>query len=328
MKSLVFFNLFFTYLILRAACGKDRPPKQYVAVGDSLAAGVGADDAYKGQPQECKQTDGSYAVLFNEQIQPLNFTFLACHNATIDQVRENQVPQIPQDADLVSITAGTMNLNFTDIIQNCDLFINPDMPYLCNNPLSQAEDKATNQDVDESDLVHPDLVYKTMQFLIASIKYQAPSAMIVLLGFPKLFGSPVDTCFLHNNGNSRTVETGKDQKNLINKILDEVNDTLAAVAKTAGVKFINPDDSFNWHRYCDGKYSQNGWQPFLQYLSPQEENCLLMGGEKVMLSEKRADRNMGYLMMPCQNAWDAGYYLPNFQGHGAYKDLLKQAWYG
>lgn len=328
MKSLVTFNLFSSNLILQAICGQIGPPHQYVAVGDSLAAGVGAGDTLPGQQQGCKRTDGSYAAQFNEQFHPYNFTFLACHNATIDQVRETQVRQIPVDADLVSVTAGTMNLNFSDIIQNCDLFINPNEPFHCTDALYQAEDKATNQDVQASDLEHPATVYKTMQYLIGSIKNQAPNAMIVLLGFSKLFGSPVDKCYLHNNGNPRTIETTNDQKNWINKILDEVNDTLAAVAKNQGVKFMNPDDSFSWHRYCDGKYGQIGWQPFLQYLPPEEESCLLLGSDMVMLSEKRVNNNRPYLQMPCQNAWDSGYYLPTFQGHGAYKDLLKQAWYG
>lgn len=283
-------------LVLQIAGGNSSPPRIYAALGDSLAAGAQAGGgSFFGQPQGCEQSVQSYAVQFNYELNPGRFLFLACRNATIDQVRLNQVPKIPANADLVSITVGSMDIGFATIIENCDLYPDPAEQGLCNRALTFAESQAT-------DRAGFYAVYTSMQYLIGSIRNQAPNAMIVILGFAKPIGNPVQNCYLHNNGNPRNLETTMDQKNWLNKIIQEMNDSVAAAAKWMmgangiNVKVVDADSVFDYHRFCDAKYSPSG-TTWLQYLTTDYAS-----------------------------AWDSGYYLPNAFGHYAYKDLLKQAW--
>lgn len=290
MRLSPLFSFISSALIHHARCGNSSPPKIYVALGDSLAAGVNAGPDHLGQPPACSQSDGSYAAQFSLQNNPGQFIFLACHNTTIDQVREKQSPHIPQHADLVSFTAGTMDFGLPDLIEKCDLYPDPADQGTCNQALGYAESQATKRDDFNA-------VYTTMQYLIGSIRWQAANAMIVILGYAKPIGNPVGDCYLHNMGQPRLLETTMAQKNWLNKIFDEMNQTLGTVAKMLGAKFIDPNDSFAWHRYCDEKYSQsNGWT-FFQSLTT------------------------GY-----SGAWDTGYFLPDAMGHAAYASLLAEAW--
>ncbi|WP_077489086.1 GDSL-type esterase/lipase family protein [Sinomonas mesophila] len=86
------------------------PPTRYAAVGDSIAAGVGAG---KVLDPVCGRTDAGYAALLGAAPN------LGCGGATAEQVLAAQVPAIPRNATEVTITVGANDAGAFAVFQAC-----------------------------------------------------------------------------------------------------------------------------------------------------------------------------------------------------------------
>lgn len=285
-----------------------RPPRSYIALGDSYAAGVGAG-LYTPFPdnrthssrddRDCKRQFGGYPVQFTQEVlAPASFTYLACAPDSLRAVLANQVPMIPADAELISLTGGTVDVLLGALVHDCDIDYNFNS---CQNALYAA--KALVNDSGGAGL------RAAIWELLMGIKAHAPDALVVIIGFARFYGSPVADCVTHPG--ARWVR--QRQKDAINQLMLDVNkafmDVVNALNNAAddsqavdsrgtidgtGFLFKSPDNLFTGHRYCDGDLEQ--W--FVHY-PPDPENY---------------------------NLWEDGYFHPVEVGHRAYKVLLEEAW--
>ncbi|WP_312858443.1 GDSL-type esterase/lipase family protein, partial [Pseudonocardia pini] len=86
-------------------------PVDYVALGDSYAAGVGAGTG------ECGRTEASYPARYAVGVR--SFAFVACSGATTAGVLKDQVRAVSRDTDLVTITVGGNDVGFVPVLARC-----------------------------------------------------------------------------------------------------------------------------------------------------------------------------------------------------------------
>jgi lysophospholipase L1-like esterase len=141
---------------------------QYVALGDSYAAGTAHGCSGSGYP----------ALLGSERILTAN---IACSGATTDEVIRNQVPTLKtySDARLVTLTVGAANLGLSDVAAACLAGTSE-----CGTAISNAQNKVRGCPVDEGTL-GGDLIN-----LYGEVAKAAPRARIVVTGYPLLFEQP------------------------------------------------------------------------------------------------------------------------------------------
>ena len=152
------------------------PTIQYVALGDSYAAGT----AVGGVPPNCPHGDGGYPALlpFGSRIGlPVN---VACSGATTSAVIRNQLSALNRDTRLVTITVGAANLDLSGLLAVCT-----QMPANC-----EAEIRARIAQLPQLGI---DLT--TLYLAVGEV---APRARVVVTGYPHLF-EPVNPLFTQIN---------------------------------------------------------------------------------------------------------------------------------
>src|SRR6187551_2110890 len=87
---------------------------EYVALGDSYAAGVGS-----GGSGECGRSASAHPSLWNDAHSPAEFRFAACSGATTQDVLESQVASLSSVTTLVTLTVGGNDIGFTDVMTTC-----------------------------------------------------------------------------------------------------------------------------------------------------------------------------------------------------------------
>lgn len=261
----------------------------YAAIGGSWAAGVpNGQELHPGSP--CKQTTSSFPILAASQlgIKPSNFHFLACASNDIFTIIWSQVPRIPSNASLVSISAGLDLLNFGDVVQACDT--DPDGEK-CDDALDRTFAELYLESTKGS-------LYRGMHLLVTVIQQRAPSAAIVILGFPRWLGSPVRYCHDSTFVRPGRKEVSQAQRDRVNEVALQTSAVFSVVVaqtrrKQHRVIFQDPDSDWTNHRYCD-EGREGGW-----------------------LVQKNGVNET--------DAWTSGYYHPNEDGQVEMKNLLVRA---
>jgi len=166
-------------LSLAAVPASAAPPTvDYVALGDSYTAGIGAgpyDDT-----ETCIQTSGGYVDIVAKTGRVNLLVNAACGGAELTGGPTSVATQLsaPEtlaalaDADLVSITAGANDLGFAQIIGICATMSPTDCGHAVSAATSEANLSALTLALAET--------YKAIQAT-------APDATIVVLGYPLLF---------------------------------------------------------------------------------------------------------------------------------------------
>jgi lysophospholipase L1-like esterase len=152
------------------------PTIQYVALGDSYAAGTAA-----GSFPNCQHGAGGYPALLplGSRIGlPVN---VACSGATTFAVIDNQLSALDRDTRLVTITVGAANLDLSGLLTVCT-----QTPVNC-----EAEINARIARLPE--------VGRNLTGLYAAVAEVAPRARVVVTGYPHLF-EPVNPLFTAING--------------------------------------------------------------------------------------------------------------------------------
>src|SRR5262245_24578488 len=86
-------------------------PVNYVALGDSYSAGVGAG-SYESDSGSCRRSDNAYPKLWANNRSPVSFKFVACSGARTDNVLNSQLSALTPDTTLVTITVGGNDAGF------------------------------------------------------------------------------------------------------------------------------------------------------------------------------------------------------------------------
>lgn len=189
--------------------------------------------------EQCAKDVGSYAYRFAQKYGiNTNFQYLACTGADTSDVTKNQIgsPYFG-NPDLVTVQVGGDDYEtFYNVLFNCTAF--PDQQK-CNDTLTTANSQL------------PQIVKNvnaTLSAINARVKPATPTKALV--GYVQFFGSDYSSLCT-----SFAVPTTV--KQAINALVVKANQNLAVIAKQQGFLFVNADDAYAGHRWCDS--SQEPW---------------------------------------------------------------------
>ncbi|MCJ1325767.1 hypothetical protein MMC10_002430 [Thelotrema lepadinum] len=236
--------------------------KQYVSLGDSYPAGVyafpGEDlPICKNNPpdldcsaekccstKKCLKNIGAYGYQFYDKHQPKHFTFLACSSANTTGCLNSQVPNIPKDADLITINIGGDNGEaFAWVVGAC-VYLYSSIG--CDDAIKYAGKVVAG--------IEPTLVN-----LFESIGTRAPKAKdIVVLSYIRFWPETTkpDPC----HGIRWLENPSAAQRSQINTLVKAMNSALSTAARSNKFKHkykfvdVDVDDSNKWftgHRLCN-----------------------------------------------------------------------------
>ncbi|MER6980569.1 SGNH/GDSL hydrolase family protein [Streptomyces carpinensis] len=196
----------------------------YVALGDSYSSGVGAG-SYMSSSGDCDRSTKAYPYLWNAAHSPSSFDFTACSGARTDDVLANQLGPLNSGTSLVSITIGGNDAGFSDVMTTCVL---------------QSDSTCLSRINTAKAYVDTTLPGK-LDNLYSVIRSKAPSAHVVVIGYPRfyLLGQ---TCL----GLSET------KRSAINGAADYMDAAIAKVAANHGFTFGDVRTTFSGHEICSG----------------------------------------------------------------------------
>jgi lysophospholipase L1-like esterase len=149
---------------------------QYVALGDSYAAGTAA-----GSFPNCQHGEGGYPALLPVGSRIDLQANVACSGATTFAVIGNQLSALNSDTRLVTLTVGAANLDLSGVLDVCT---DPERtPAECLMKIAEA--------VEPGDLSE---LGGSLVSLFADVAEVAPRARVVVTGYPHLF-EPVNPLF-------------------------------------------------------------------------------------------------------------------------------------
>jgi lysophospholipase L1-like esterase len=196
----------------------------YVALGDSYSSGVGAG-SYISSSGDCDRSTKAYPYLWQAAHAPASFSFMACSGAKTTDVLNNQLGTLGASTGLVSITIGGNDAGFSDVMTTCVL----QSDSACLSRIATA--KAY---VDSTLPGQLDNVY-------SAIRAKAPSAHVVVLGYPRFYKLGT-TCL----GLSET------KRSAINGAADYIDAAIAKRAADHGFTFGDVRTAFSGHEICSG----------------------------------------------------------------------------
>jgi hypothetical protein len=124
----------------------------------------------------CSRSPDAYGPLI-AAARGYSLTFEACSGAKTTDVNNNQLGPLNSTTKLATITIGGNDAGFSNVIVNCALYY-----FTCQSSIDSANSFIKNQ--------LPGLLDTTY----GDIRSHAPSARVVVLGYPHLFTSDGKTC--------------------------------------------------------------------------------------------------------------------------------------
>ena len=197
----------------------------YVALGDSYSSGLGAGD-YLSSSGSCDRSADAYPEQWAAANSPTTFTSAACSGATTADVLSSQVSALSASTTLVSITIGGNDAGFSSVMETCALSLTS----TCLNAVAAAEAFVADQ--------LPARLDQTLQ----TIRADAPSATVIVLGYPDLYD-------LSNSGTCIGLST-KD-RTALNQGADDLDGALQAAAQANNDTFADVRSQFAGHEICD-----------------------------------------------------------------------------
>ena len=147
---------------------------QYVALGDSYAAGQGAPPYLN---EDCLQSLNGYPYLLDAQNKIHLRANVACTGATTSRVSDEQLSALKQSTRLVTLTVGAADLGLSQVLAACTA----GTVAQCQEAIRLANLLLPAECGDESELG------RRLGDLYADVAEAAPNALIVATGYPLLF---------------------------------------------------------------------------------------------------------------------------------------------
>jgi lysophospholipase L1-like esterase len=211
----------------------------FYALGDSYSSGLGTlgtAGSYSGGA--CKRSSEAWPYLAKASWDPVP-VHLACAGNTTVNVRNNQLPSVPQNPGtaLITLTVGGNDIGFGDEAKKC-------WTQDC------AGDEATIAG-------RIDAMDATLRTLYREIRNKAPGADIVVAGYPKLIMPPeTANCSIAFRSGVPGVGDGyqDDEKLMIRRLTTRLNDVIQRAGDAAGivVAVSNVESWFDGHEACAG----------------------------------------------------------------------------
>lgn len=196
----------------------------YVALGDSYSSGDGAG-SYDSSSGDCLRSANAYPVKWKNAHSPASFTFAACSGATSADVKSSQLGSVSSSTTLISVSAGGNDIGFSSVMQSCVLGSDSS----CQSAVTAAENKADTQ------------LPGALGSMFAAIRGKAPSAHVVVLGYPHLYKI---TSFCVGLSNTK--------RTALNAGADHLDTAVAKATADAGYTFADVRSRFAGHELCSG----------------------------------------------------------------------------
>ncbi|MCZ2401752.1 SGNH/GDSL hydrolase family protein [Paenarthrobacter sp. Z7-10] len=194
----------------------------YVALGDSYSAGTGAGGT---QLPPCLQSPNAYPNIAGT-VPGINLTAnLSCFGATTDDVRLQEVPLLPANTRLVTVTVGGNDIGSGQVAAACT---------------ADPEGLACRSAIATSVFVKLPQLPQRLTAMFNAIKAKAHNARIVVLGYPHLF-EPDNMAALGYP--AAQVSTARS----LNYATDLLNATIAGTSTWNGARFVDVSRSFAGH---------------------------------------------------------------------------------
>jgi len=216
-------------LLFTAPAAAETADINYVALGDSYSSGLGTRDY---DDSDCKRGPAAYPELWAASNATASYDFVACAGATTADVLDNQISALEEGTDLVTITVGGNDVGFADVITTCRTGSNAD----CEEVGEEAENQVRD--------VLPGLLEETY----TAITDAAPSAQVVVLGYPRLF--ELGPCGFGS--------IGEPKREMLNQMADTLGDAIAEHATAAGLTHVDVRDNFDGNGVCADEPWING----------------------------------------------------------------------
>ncbi|MCW4600898.1 SGNH/GDSL hydrolase family protein [Janibacter hoylei] len=214
----------------RRSAAQAAPGDRYVALGDSYSSGTGS---YLDDGTSCQRSTRAYPSLVAAS-GGLDLDLRACSGATTADVTATQLRALSSSTDRVSISVGGNDAGFADVLTECAL---PGWSSDCNGAIDTAQSTITST------------LPGRLSTLFGSIRTKAPSASVVVVGYPRLF--------MGEDCNALTWFAPEEQTRL-NGTADLLNARLRTAATSAGFTFVDPTSRFTGHAVCDDPEWVNG----------------------------------------------------------------------
>ena len=202
----------------------------YVALGDSYSSGTGTRDYSLNSG--CQRGPYAYPALIKADRAGTNLTFVACSGARTSDVLANQVQSLSTTTNVVTITIGGNDAGFSSVITQCAYPL-----VSCNSNITTAQNFINNT------------LPSRLNDVYTQIRTRAPSATVVVLGYPRLFMG-VDC----NAGTFFST----DEMTKLNQTADMLKSVTAARAAAYGFTFKDAIPSFTGHAVCSSTEWLNG----------------------------------------------------------------------
>lgn len=200
---------------------------KYVAMGDSYSSGTGTRTFYDAN---CQRSVHSYPYLTRNAHPTWTFVNATCSGAKTGDILNTQVNSVTADTNWVTYTIGGNDAGFSSVITTC---AQPSWASNCDGAINTAQAYIQNTLPGRLDLVNN------------AIKSKAPSAKVVVLGYPRLFNG--------TDCNALTWFSGSEMTRL-NQTADMLKNVISAATAKAGANFVFRDviPAFVGHAVCDG----------------------------------------------------------------------------
>ncbi|GLY97300.1 SGNH/GDSL hydrolase family protein [Actinoplanes sp. NBRC 103695] len=211
-------------MLIPATAATAAAPKvtvDYVALGDSYAAGVGAGT----ESTECRVTPGAFPRLWAKS-EKVDLTLAACSAATSADVARTQLGALDAKTDLVSVTVGANDVGLTDALRVCAPAPQSAQCAAALARIPQALATTVPTGVAE---------------LLTQVRAKAPKAKLVVTGYPLPFADVASCPSMPLPLALRT--TG-------NQAIAALNQILAAQAAAVKASFVDVAKIFAPHAQC------------------------------------------------------------------------------
>ncbi|UUU23074.1 SGNH/GDSL hydrolase family protein [Streptomyces sp. DSM 40750] len=197
---------------------------EYVALGDSYASGVGAG-SYDASSGDCKRSTKNYPRLWAAANPEYALKDVTCSGATIADVRANQLSALSANTNLVTLTVGGNDTQFSTVVRTCLT----DTDAACAFATGWMSSVARNQLVND------------LTGLYKDIKARSPKALILVFGYPQT---------LSTTGTCSPIELSPTKRTAMNGLADALAEGTQKATVNASVYFIDMRKQFTGHGAC------------------------------------------------------------------------------
>jgi lysophospholipase L1-like esterase len=207
----------------------------YVALGDSYSSGVGTG-IYDPASGDCARSPLSYPPLWASEHHPTSFRFVACSGATTSDVRGSQVTALDPGTELVTITIGGNDAGFGPVLRTCTV---------------AASDQVCIATVDAAERFARSELPGRLASTYAAIRAAAPSARVIVLGYPRLFDLAP--------GCADPLAPKLTRRAKLNEGADVIDNVIyKTVVQQPGFEFVDVRGRFDGHGVCSAEPWING----------------------------------------------------------------------